>query len=360
MPNIPDYYAAHSPKSVVPNTAISRVAARLLPIMAAFSSLTDRLSNAFKHLKSKGKLSEADIDGTIREIRRALLDADVALDVVRSFTSRIRERALGTEVSEALNPAQQVVKIVNEELTAVLGAGVDRPLNFAKNPPTIIMLAGLQGAGKTTLAGKLGYWLKDSGHTPLLVAADLQRPNAVTQLQVVGERAGVPVYAPEKGVQSDGGEAVVSPGQTTGDPVKVARDAVELAKQKLYDTVIIDTAGRLHTSPELMRELAKVVNVTRKRAANMAAGPMPVSVVLVIDAATGQNGLNQALEFNEALGLDGIIMTKLDGTAKGGIAMAVAEKLKLPILRVGVGEQVDDLQEFNAKDFCRALVGESN
>ena len=162
--------------------------------MAAFSSLTDRLSNAFKHLKSKGKLSEADIDGTIREIRRALLDADVALDVVRSFTSRIRERALGTEVSEALNPAQQVVKIVNEELTAVLGAGVDRPLNFAKNPPTIIMLAGLQGAGKTTLAGKLGYWLKDSGHTPLLVAADLQRPNAVTQLQVVGERAGVPVY----------------------------------------------------------------------------------------------------------------------------------------------------------------------
>ena len=148
MPNIPDYYAAHSPKSVVPNTAISRVAARLLPIMAAFSSLTDRLSNAFKHLKSKGKLSEADIDGTIREIRRALLDADVALDVVRSFTGKVRERALGTEVSDALNPAQQVVKIVNEELTDVLGQGVDRPLNFAKNPPTIIMLAGLQGAGK--------------------------------------------------------------------------------------------------------------------------------------------------------------------------------------------------------------------
>ena len=201
--------------------------------MAAFSSLTDRLSNAFKHLKSKGKLSEADIDGTIREIRRALLDADVALDVVRSFTARIRERALGTEVSEALNPAQQVVKIVNEELTDVLGQGVDRPLNFAKNPPTIIMLAGLQGAGKTTLAGKLGYWLKDSGHTPLLVAADLQRPNAVTQLQVVGERAGVPVYAPEKGVQSDGGDSVSAPGETSGDPVKVARDSIALAKQML-------------------------------------------------------------------------------------------------------------------------------
>ena len=162
--------------------------------MAAFSSLTDRLSNAFKHLKSKGKLSEADIDGTIREIRRALLDADVSLDVVRSFTARVRDRALGAEVSEALNPAQQVVKIVNDELTDILGQGVDRPLNFAKNPPTIIMLAGLQGAGKTTLAGKLGYWLKDSGHTPLLVAADLQRPNAVTQLEVVGERAGVMVH----------------------------------------------------------------------------------------------------------------------------------------------------------------------
>ena len=158
MPNIPDYYAAHSPKSVVPNTAISRVAARLLPIMAAFSSLTDRLSNAFKHLKSKGKLSEADIDGTIREIRRALLDADVALDVVRSFTGKVRERALGTEVSDALNPAQQVVKIVNEELTDVLGQGVDRPLNFAKNPPTIIMLAGLQGAGKTTTTERILYY----------------------------------------------------------------------------------------------------------------------------------------------------------------------------------------------------------
>ena len=144
--------------------------------MAAFSSLTDRLSQAFTHLRSKGKLTEADIDGTIREIRRALLDADVSLDVVRSFTGRIRERALGEEVSKALNPAQQVVSIVYDELTSILGAGVDRPLNFAKNPPTVIMLAGLQGAGKTTLAGKLGYWLKDAGHTPLLVAADLQRP----------------------------------------------------------------------------------------------------------------------------------------------------------------------------------------
>ena len=212
--------------------------------MAAFSSLTDRLSQAFTHLRSKGKLTEADIDGTIREIRRALLDADVSLDVVRSFTARIRERALGEEVSKALNPAQQVVSIVYEELTGILGSGVDRPLNFAKNPPTVIMLAGLQGAGKTTLAGKLGYWLKDAGHTPLLVAADLQRPNAVTQLQVVGERAGVPVYAPEPGVQSESSD-VVSPGQAQGDPVQVARDAVRLAQATLSDGVIIDTAGRL-------------------------------------------------------------------------------------------------------------------
>ncbi len=198
MPNIPDYYAAHSPKSVVPNTAISAWRLDCCPLWQLFHLLTDRLSNAFKHLKSKGKLSEADIDGTIREIRRALLDADVALDVVRSFTGKVRERALGTEVSDALNPAQQVVKIVNEELTDVLGQGVDRPLNFAKNPPTIIMLAGLQGAGKPRWPASSATGSSDSGHTPLLVAADLQRPNAVTQLQVVGERAGVPVYAPGK------------------------------------------------------------------------------------------------------------------------------------------------------------------
>ena len=310
--------------------------------MAAFSSLTDRLSNAFKHLKSKGKLSDADIDGTIREIRRALLDADVSLDVVRSFTARVRDRALSTEVSEALNPAQQVVRIVNDELTDSLGQGVDRPLNFAKNPPTIIMLAGLQGAGKTTLAGKLGYWLKDSGHTPLLVAADLQRPNAVTQLEVVGERAGVPVVKRSRGA----------------DPASVCYDVLDEADAQGADLVLIDTAGRLHTSAELMRELAKVVNVTRKRAEKCKAGPMPVHVVLVIDAGTGQNGLNQAVEFNEALGLDGIILTKLDGTAKGGIALAVSSKLGLPIYRVGVGEGIEDLQEFNAHDFCRALVGE--
>ena len=314
--------------------------------MAAFSSLTDRLSNAFKHLKSKGKLSEADIDGTIREIRRALLDADVALDVVRSFTSRIRERALGTEVSEALNPAQQVVKIVNEELTAVLGAGVDRPLNFAKNPPTIIMLAGLQGAGKTTLAGKLGYWLKDSGHTPLLVAADLQRPNAVTQLQVVGERAGVPVYAPEKGVQSDGGEAVASPGLTTGDPVKVARDAVALAKQKLYDTVIIDTAGRLGVDEELMKQARDIRDAVQ-----------PNEILFVIDAMIGQDAVQTAKAFDEGVDFTGVVLSKLDGDARGGAALSVASVTGKPILFASTGEGLKDFEVFHPDRMASRILG---
>ena len=304
--------------------------------MAAFSSLTDRLSNAFKHLKSKGKLSEADIDGTIREIRRALLDADVALDVVRSFTGRIRERALGTEVSQALNPAQQVVKIVNEELTDVLGAGVDRPLNFAKNPPTIIMLAGLQGAGKTTLAGKLGYWLKDSGHTPLLVAADLQRPNAVTQLQVVGERAGVPVYAPEKGVQSAGGEAVASPGLTTGDPVKVARDSVAFARQKLYDTVIIDTAGRLGVDEELMRQARDIRDAVQLN-----------EILFVIDAMIGQDAVQTAKAFDEGVDFTGVVLSKLDGDARGGAALSVASVTGKPILFASTGEGLKDFEVFH-------------
>lgn len=304
--------------------------------MAAFSSLTDRLSNAFKHLKSKGKLSEADIDGTIREIRRALLDADVSLEVVRSFTARVRERALGAEVSEALNPAQQVVKIVNDELTDILGQGVDRPLNFAKNPPTIIMLAGLQGAGKTTLAGKLGYWLKDAGHTPLLVAADLQRPNAVTQLEVVGERAGVPVYAPEKGVQSAGGQEVVSPGQSVGDPVKVARDSIDYARQKLYDTVIIDTAGRLGVDEELMKQARDIRDAVQ-----------PNEILFVIDAMIGQDAVRTAQAFDEGVDFTGVVLSKLDGDARGGAALSVASVTGKPILFASNGEGLKDFEVFH-------------
>ena len=194
-----------------------------------FDTLQDRLQSAFKNLRGKGKLSEADIDATAREIRVALLEADVALPVVKEFVANVKERARGSEVSSALNPAQQVIKIVNDELVSILG-GETRRLNYSKNPPTVIMLAGLQGAGKTTLAGKLGLWLKSQSKSPMLVAADLQRPNAVQQLQVVGEQAGVTVFAPE-------------PGNGVGDPVEVARAALKEATRTFYDVVIIDTAG---------------------------------------------------------------------------------------------------------------------
>ena len=305
--------------------------------MATFSSLTDRLSNAFKNLRSKGKLSEADIDGTIREIRRALLDADVAVDVVRSFTGRIRERALGAEVSDALNPAQQVVSIVHEELTAVLGAGVDRPLNFAKNPPTIIMLAGLQGAGKTTLAGKLGYWLKDTGHTPLLVAADLQRPNAVTQLEVVGERAGVEVFAPERGVSSEAVAAgTATPGQDAGDPVQVARDSISYAQQKMYDTVIIDTAGRLGVDEELMQQARNIRDAVN-----------PHEILFVIDAMIGQDAVTTAKAFDEGVDFTGVVLSKVDGDARGGAALSVASVTGKPILFSSTGEGLKDFEVFH-------------
>ncbi len=303
--------------------------------MAIFSSLTDRLSSAFKNLRSKGKLSDADIDGTVREIRRALLDADVALEVVKSFTARVRERALGEEVSRALNPAQQVVRIVNDELTQVLGSGVDRPLNFAKYPPTVIMLAGLQGAGKTTLAGKLGYWLKDSGHTPLLVAADLQRPNAVTQLQVVAERAGVAVYAPQKGVQT-GGDNLAAPGVTVGDPVKVASDAIEFARNKMYDTVIIDTAGRLGVDDALMQQARNIRDAVN-----------PQEVLFVIDAMIGQDAVRTAQAFNEGVDFTGVVLSKLDGDARGGAALSVASVTGKPILFASTGEGLKDFEIFH-------------
>src|SRR5699024_3849853 len=211
---------------------------------ALFDTLQDRLQTTFKNLRGKGKLSDADIDQTAREIRRALLEADVALDVVKEFIKRIKERARGAEVSGALNPAQQVIKIVNAELVSILG-GETRRLSYAKKPPTVIMLAGLQGSGKTTLAGKLGLWLKNQGMSPMLVAADLQRPNAVTQLQVVGEQAGVAVFAPE-------------PGNGQGDPVRVSRDAIGEARRTLHDVVVVDTAGRLGIDAEMMQQASDI------------------------------------------------------------------------------------------------------
>lgn len=293
-----------------------------------FNSLSDRLANTFKNLRGKGKLSEADIDGTVREIRRALLDADVAVPVVREFTAKIKERALGAEVSGALNPSQQVVKIVNEELQEILG-GQTRRLTFAKNPPTVIMLAGLQGAGKTTLAGKLGKWLKDQGHSPLLVAADLQRPNAVTQLQVVGQRAGVQVFAPHPGVQSEFEEA-------TGNPVQVAQNGVQEAKNKLHDIVIVDTAGRLGIDQVLMQQAADI-----RQAVN------PDEVLFVIDAMIGQDAVTTAQAFNEGVNFTGVVLSKLDGDARGGAALSVASVTGKPIMFASTGENLSDFEQFH-------------
>ena len=286
-----------------------------------FGNLSDRLSQTFKNLRTKGKLSAADIDATLREIRRALLEADVALDVVKDFVTAVRDRALGDEVSKALNPAQQVVQIVNDELIKILG-GEPRKIAFAKNPPTVIMLAGLQGSGKTTLAGKLAKWLKDQGQTPLLVAADLQRPNAVNQLQVVGERSGVSVYAPE-------------PGNGVGDPVKVSKDGVKHAAQKQFSVVIVDTAGRLGIDEELMQQ-----------ANNIRKAVDPDEVLFVIDSMLGQDAVNVARAFEDGVGISGVVLTKLDGDARGGAALSVASVTGKPILFASNGEGLDAFEPF--------------
>ena len=286
-----------------------------------FGNLSDRLVETFKNLRSKGKLTPADIDATLREIRRALLEADVALEVVKNFIGAVRERALGDEVSKALNPAQQVVQIVNEELVQILG-GQQRKLAFAKNPPTVIMLAGLQGSGKTTLAGKLAKWLKDQGQTPILVAADLQRPNAVNQLQVIGERVDVPVFAPE-------------PGNGVGNPVKVAKEAIKHAEKKMFSVVIVDTAGRLGIDEELMeqaRDIRKAVN--------------PDEVLFVIDSMIGQDAVNVAKAFEDGVGITGVVLTKLDGDARGGAALSVSSVTGKPIIFSSTGEGMDAFEPF--------------
>ncbi|RLU96665.1 signal recognition particle protein [Streptomyces griseocarneus] len=287
-----------------------------------FDTLSDRLSATFKSLRGKGRLSEADIDATAREIRIALLEADVALPVVRAFIKQVKERALGSEVSQALNPAQSVIKIVNDELVTILG-GETRRLRFAKSGPTVIMLAGLQGAGKTTLAGKLGLWLKTQGHAPLLVACDLQRPNAVNQLSVVAERAGVGVYAPE-------------PGNGVGDPVQVAKDSIEYAKTKQHDVVIVDTAGRLGIDAELMQQAADIRDAVQ-----------PDEVLFVVDAMIGQDAVNTAEAFRDGVGFDGVVLSKLDGDARGGAALSVAHVTGKQIMFASNGEKLDEFDAFH-------------
>jgi len=287
-----------------------------------FDTLSGRLSAAFRSLRGKTKLTDADIDATLREIRVALLEADVNLGVVKEFVAAVRARAHGAEIHSALNPAQQIVTIVNDELVTILG-GEARPLRFAKRPPTVIMLAGLQGSGKTTLAGKLGKWLKGQGHSPLLVAADLQRPNAVTQLQVVGERAGVHVYAPQ-------------PGNGVGDPVAVARDAIGYAQTKLYDVVVVDTAGRLGVDAELMQQAIDIRDAVD-----------PTEILFVVDAMIGQDAVNTARAFADGVGFDGVVLSKLDGDARGGAALSIARVTGKPIMFASSGEGLDDFDAFH-------------
>lgn len=287
-----------------------------------FGSLSDRLAGTFKSLRGKGRLSEGDIDATVAQIRTALLEADVALPVVRTFCATVKERALSAEVSGALNPAQQIVKIVHEELISILG-GATRNLQFAKSGPTVILLTGLQGAGKTTLAGKLAVQLGSQGHTPLLIAADLQRPNAVDQLKVIGEQAGVPTFAPE-------------PGNGVGDPVAVAIAGKKFAEDKLHDVVIIDSAGRLAIDQELMSQLARVRDAVN-----------PDNTLFVVDAMIGQDAVTTAREFSEQIGFDGVVLTKLDGDARGGAALSIVSVVERPIMFASTGEKLTDFEVFH-------------
>ena len=298
-----------------------------------FESLSDRLQSALSGLRGKGKLTEADINATAREIRLALLEADVSLNVVRGFIKRIKERAAGAEVSEALNPAQQVVKIVNEELIEILG-GETRRLNLAKNPPTVIMLAGLQGAGKTTLAGKLSKHLASKGHTPMLEACDLQRPGAVQQLQIVGERAGVDVYAPDPGTSLDSHEHEM--GTSHGDPVDVAKRGIEEAKRTQHDIVIIDTAGRLGIDETLMTQARNIRDAVN-----------PDEVLFVIDSMIGQDAVQTAEAFRDGVDFTGVVLTKLDGDARGGAALSIREVTGKPIMFASTGEKLEDFDVFH-------------
>lgn len=296
-----------------------------------FNSLSDRITGSLRNLRKQGRLSEKDVTEVISDIRRALLDADVALPVVRSFTAAVREKAVGAVASQALNPAQQIVKIVNEELIEVLG-GDSRGLNWASSGPTVIMLAGLQGAGKTTLAGKLGKWLREKGKRPLLVAADLQRPNAVTQLQVVGEQAGVAVWAPE-------------PGNGIGDPVAVSRSALAQARQENYDVVVVDTAGRLGVDEEMMAQARAIRDAIN-----------PHEILFVLDAMIGQDAVNTSLAFRDGVGFTGVVLSKLDGDARGGAALSVRGVTGQPVLFASTGEKLDAFERFHADRMASRIL----
>lgn len=294
----------------------------------AFEGLSDKLEAAFKKLRGKGKLTETDVRNAMREVRLALLEADVNYKVARDFTAKVTERAIGAQVMESLTPGQMVVKIVNEELTELMG-GTRSRLASASHPPTVVMMCGLQGVGKTTYCAKLGLMLKNQGNRPLLVACDIYRPAAIKQLQVVGEKAGVPVF--EKG---------------TADPVEIARDAIKLAKDQGYDYVLLDTAGRLHIDEELMDELKRVKAEIK-----------PHEILLLIDAMTGQDAVNVATAFNEALGVDGLVLTKLDGDTRGGAALSARAVTGKPIKFIGTGEKLGDLDAFHPDRMASRILG---
>ena len=299
-----------------------------------FEGLTSRFSGAFSKLRSRGKLSSSDINDTFSEIRDALLDADVALDVVNDFVEATQSKSLEllNSLQAGTNQAQAVFDLVHQELIAILG-GAARRIRFAKNPPTVILLAGLQGAGKTTLAGKLAKHLKEQGNTPLLIASDLQRPNAVTQLQVVGEQVGVPVFAPE-------------PGNGVGNPIQVAKDGLNFAKQKLHNIVIVDTAGRLGVDADLMNEAIAIRDAVN-----------PDEILFVVDAMIGQDAVRTAKAFGDGVGFDGVVLTKLDGDARGGAALSIAKQTGKPIFFASTGEKLSDFDVFYPERMASRILG---
>ena len=295
----------------------------------AFEGLTEKLSNAFQKLRSKGRLTPADVKEAMREIRLALLEADVSYKVVKDFTKTVTERCVGNDVLEGLNPAQMVVKVVNEELTAMMG-GENQKLNMASNGPTVVMLVGLQGAGKTTNGAKLaGYFKKTQSKRPLLVACDVYRPAAIKQLEVVGGQLDIPVF---------------QMGQD--DPVKIARAGLRWAEQHGNDMVFLDTAGRLHIDEKLMEELQAIKAEVK-----------PTEILLVVDAMTGQDAVNAAQSFNEWLDIDGVMLTKLDGDARGGAALSVKAVTGKPIKFVGVGEKLDQIEPFHPGRMAGRILG---
>ena len=294
-----------------------------------FESLSDRLQETFKKLRGHGKLTEDDVNDAMREVRMALLEADVNFKVVKQFIKTVKERAIGQDILETLTPAQVVIKIVDEELTNLMG-GTQSRINMSPNPPTIIMMVGLQGAGKTTSAGKLGLALKKQGKHPLLVACDIYRPAAIKQLQVVGKQLELPVFTMETGT----------------DAVTIAKSSIDYSQSHANDVIIIDTAGRLQIDEKLMQELRDIKGEVR-----------PHEILLVVDAMTGQESVNVAQSFNESLGLDGVVMTKLDGDARGGAALSVKAVTNVPIKFVGLGEKLEALQPFHPDRMASRILG---